>query len=236
MAASHKASRALVALVAANMAAIPLAVNLSNAAAWYFEDIKQRGTIAALCWIVTSLVTYRNLPFKMLAALAGCYFTADVIMWPVWLWMPDVYAVSPYLTTLTAAALCVWYCRRSYSWPSDGLRAGWVHIVRRRPAGVQDLLIAMLGRQPLGGVSVMIDGVVWRYRRGRLTRGEGLTDPTSYVIMRVRPADADTLRQLAALEGSRWTIARNCLTTLWPIALNTKWGALLPHLPSKRGQ
>lgn len=208
--------------LAANMAAIPLAISLSSDAAWYFEDIKQRGTIAALCWVCCMLITYRQLAFKSIAALAACYFTADVLTWPLWLWAPSTYDTTPYFTTLTAACLALWYLLRSYSWPSDTPESGMVYLCRRRPAGPQDLLMAMLGRQPLGGISVMVDGQVWGFRHGVLQRMDGLTDPSRYVIMGTRRADSATVATLTALEGSRWTITHNCVTTLLPVALGRR--------------
>jgi hypothetical protein len=206
-------------LLAANMAAIPLAVSLSDEAAWYFEDIKQRGTIAALAWCVTMLCSYRQLPLKCLSALTACYFTADVATWPVWMWWPAVYDITPWFTTITAASLAVWYYRRSYRWPSDQVCTGWVYVVRRKPRSPQDLLLAMTGRQPLGGVSVMVDGQVWGFHHGILTCRSGIPDGSKYVIMRTKRADEATLSALKALEGSRWSLIHNCMTALLPVAV-----------------
>lgn len=205
--------------LAANMAAIPLAISLSSDAAWYFEDIKQRGTIAALCWVCCMLVSYRQLAFKSVAALAACYFTADVLTWPLWMWAPSTYDITPYFTTITAACLALWYWFRSYHWPSDTPEPGMVYLCRRRPAKPQDLLMAMLGRQPLGGISVMIDGQVWAFHHGVLQRMDGLTDLSRYVIMGTRRADTATVATLTALEGTRWTLIHNCVTVLLPVAV-----------------
>lgn len=211
--------RLLLLSLVANMAAIPLAISLSSDAAWYFEDIKQRGTIAALCWVCCMLITYRQLAFKSIAALAACYFTADVLTWPLWMWAPSTYDITPYFTTIAAACLALWYWLRSYNWQSDTPEPGVVYLCRRRPAGPQDLLMAMLGRRPLGGISVMIDGRVWGFRHGVLQRMDGLTDPSRYVIMGTRRADSATVATLTALEGSRWTITHNCVTVLLHVAV-----------------
>lgn len=206
-------------LLAANTAAIPLAVSLSDEAAWYFEDIKQRGTIAALAWCVTQLVTYRQLPLKCLSALTACYFTADVITWPVWMWWPEAYDVTPWFTTIAASSLAVWYYCRSYHWQSDPVCEGWVYVVRRKPRGPQDLLLAMTGRHPLGGVSVLTGAHVWGYHHGVLTCRSGIPDGSKYVIMRTKRADEATIQTLKALEGSRWSLTHNCMTVLLPLAL-----------------
>ena len=205
-------------LLVANMAAVPLAISLSNEAAWYFEDIKQRGTIAALAWCVAMLITYRQLAFKCISALTACYFTADVITWPVWMWWPEAYDVTPLFTTLTAASLSVWYYCRSYRWPSDTPEQGWVYVVRRKPSSPQDLLLAMIGRRPLGGVSVLVDEQVWGFRHGVLTCRSGIPDGSKYVIMRTKRANEATIQTLKALEGSRWSLTHNCMTVLLPVA------------------
>lgn len=201
------------------MAAIPLAVSLSDEAAWYFEDIKQRGTIAALAWCMTMLCSYRQLPLKCLSALTSCYSTADVVTWPVWMWWPAVYDITPLFTTAVAASLAVWYYRRSYRWPSDPICTGWVYVVRRKPSSPQDLLLAMTGRQPLGGVSVLADGCVWGFRHGVVSRHTGIPDGSKYVIMRTKRADEATIQTLKALEGSRWSLTHNCMTVLLPVAV-----------------
>lgn len=208
-------------LLVANMAAIPLATSLSSDAAWYFEDIKQRGTIAALCWICCSLITYRQLAFKSIAALTASYFSADVLTWPLWMWLPHTYDTTPYLTALVTGTLAAWYYCRSYYWPSDRIEPGVVYLVRKRPDSPQDLAMAMLGRRPLGGISVMINGDVWGFHHGVLERRCCVPCRSKYVIMGVRPADKATIDKLSALEGSRWTLTHNCVTALLPVAVKS---------------
>lgn len=203
------------------MALAPLAAALNDRWAWYLEDIKQRGTIAALCWVVCMLIMYRNLAFKSIAALAACYFTADVITWPLWLWAPSLYDITPFFTSAVAAVLALWYWCRSYYVPSDDVLPGTVYLVRKRPDSPQDLLLAMIGRKPLGGVSVMINGDIWGFRHGVLLRTHAMPSRLKYVIMAVRPADQATVATLTALEGTRWTLTHNCVTVLLPVAVKT---------------
>ena len=206
-------------LLAVNTVATPLTAALSNEAAWYAEDLKQRGTIAALSWLVVQLIPYRQLAFKSIAALAACYFTADVITWPLWLWYGALYDITPWITAGVCVCLGLWYYFRSYFWPSDAIKPDTVYLVRKRPDSPQDLLLAMLGRQPLGGVSVLIDSTLWQFKHGVLVRRQAIPCRSKYVIMAVRQADAATISALTDLEGTKWTLAHNCITTLLPVAL-----------------
>lgn len=198
---------------------------------WQWHDVAMHATVCALVWFVFWVLPYERIGAKC-AALTWMGFEIVPLAESV-LRAFDVETL-PYTIAwqcAVALVLAVWYLRRSCDFTGDQINDSHVFICRLRPRGIQDLILAMLGKSGLGGVAIYYKRQLWHYRRGVLVKEYGFRQHHRYVPINAGLPSALTIRTLDELVGTRWSPLRNCLTMLYA---TVKFGApLLRPAPSK---
>lgn len=209
------------------------AVPVSGDYAWYTHDILTHARVAALAAWVTSLIDYRQLALR---CCLGWYTVAEVlhILTEIWWYFFDAYL--PYLDWLrvgVALVVMAWYLYRQYEIPSDPLDGRHVFIVRRKPSGVQDWLLSMVGRAT-GGTSVYCRGFWYHYRHGEFVKSdksELSTRLDRHVIIKSKRCDDEFVALINSIVGTRWTLIHNCMTLVLPVAVLRR---RVPWMPGRR--
>lgn len=210
--------RLILPLMLANPAGRLLADRLSSGAtAWAVHDAVLHFHLTSCLWAVFVLIGYRHTRLKcaVLAVFAfELYAAVESTANAVW---PQIGGLGlPLHAALTSLTL-TWYLFRTYNPSSDTLTDSDLFICRLRPRSAQDLFLAMFGKSALGGVALYYRGQMYHYSRGVLVK----TSPgnlSRYVTRRAGVPTSQQLQYLETLVGERWTLTRNCMTQLYPLA------------------
>lgn len=200
---------------------------LSNALApdelvWWLHDLTLAFCFASACSVATQFTPYDHLRMKCIAAavmamawLECAYLVgwhAFGLRWYQW------FVVVQGASGLLAIAF---YWRRSYDQVSDPLDNDHLFCLRRRPANLQDFLIAAAGCYgAAGGFALYASGALYCYRRGRLQRVKtNHLALSGYQVIRGARLSAGVIDELesAADRAPYWSVRHNCLTVLAPI-------------------
>jgi hypothetical protein len=188
---------------------------------WEAHLIARNITIALLSFVASSFLDFSQLRLKSLL-LAFSFFSAiDVAFYPF------RYAVAPYIVyalEVAYAFLFMLYIQNKwYDQPSDELDMDHVFLVLNKPTSFLQHLLSLVMPQPTAGVGIYARNEWFHYRKKtrlvEMTSGDTLRHrKDNYLIIQCQPVDAFTFHHLTSLVGSRWSLMRNCLTQLRPIA------------------
>lgn len=185
---------------------------------WMVGDTLRAVAYAALAAWCTSLIPYRHLREKCLSAAFMGYGVADTAICVLWYgWDVGGFLPATLVLAMGFFGAAILYWARSYSRPSVSPEPSRIYCLRKRPIGVQGLLIALAGIFGSDGeYAIYCRGYVFQFRRGEVQRIPYSPAYHSgfHVTVGSRCADGDELA-LLGMVGIKWRLfGPNCVTLL----------------------
>lgn len=196
---------------------LPSHLTLNGWMLWALHDCIMHASLSLSVWVLILAVPYRNTAAKCILFAWFGYEFIQFIQSVFLLFAIKLTSYPRTIETIVAAILASWYFFRSYDLTSDPIDDDHLFILRLRPDGLQDTIIAMCSFLPFGGMAIAYKGQIWRYRQGKLVKSK-FTDNSRYFAIRGRIPHDSTIWQLDELVGTKWSLRKNCFTTLGSIA------------------
>ena len=177
--------------------------------------------ISILSFVASTFLDMTRLRLKSLLLAFSLFSALDVALYPV------RYLTAPYIVyaiEVAYAFLFLLYIQNKwYDAPSDELDMDHVFLVQVKPTTFLQHILSLFMPTPTAGVGIYARDEWFHYRKKsrkvEMTDGAKLRySKDRYLIIQCQPVDAFTYHHLTSLVGSRWSLMRNCLTQLRPIA------------------
>lgn len=192
-----------------------LAVRLvDDSIAWDTLNAFNSALYALAAYWAFSLLSYRDLRLKFIAALLSGAAWADLI-WVSMYYVAGWSGYNAWLVFLAAgsalAFVGAWV--KSFSEPDLPLDNEHVFLLRLKPKDSQSFIVSMIGCiGPYGGYAIYYKGKIYAFRKG-LFRHFALPYNfiSRYQVSDVKIPSDIMISRLNRLLGSRWSIFNNCL-------------------------
>lgn len=192
---------------------------LSNNA-WMYYDLCLTLSLALVLIMLADQIGYKQLKIKCVVAYFAIASIIDFVTLALsHILYSDILAWSYVVQTIAVFPVVFFYAFRRYSEPSDSLEADYLFCLRKKPAGVQDFVISMLGTFGSGGAyALLANDKVYAFRNGRVIKYD-ITHlrQDDYHITRGARLTTAILEELENTLGTKWTLRSNCVTLLGSI-------------------
>jgi hypothetical protein len=192
---------------------------LSNNA-WMYYDLCLTLSLVLVLIMLADQIAYKQLKIKCLFAYFAIASIIDFVTLALsHIFYSDILAWSYVVQIIAVFPVVFFYAFRRYSEPSDPLETDYLFCLRKKPAGVQDFAISMLGSFGSGGAySLLANDKVYAFRNGRVMKYD-ITHlrQDDYHITRGARLTPAILDELENTLGTKWTLRSNCVTLLGSI-------------------
>ena len=192
---------------------------LSNNA-WMYYDLCLTLSLALALTGFADQIGYKQLKIKCIFAYFAIASIIDFVALVLsYIFHPDILAWSYVVQIVAVFPIVFFYALRRYSEPSDPLAADYLFCLRKKPAGVQDFVISMLGTFGSGGAyALLANNKVYAFRNGKVIKYD-ITHlrQDDYHITRGARLTPAILEELEDTLGTKWTLRSNCVTLLGSI-------------------
>lgn len=191
-----------------------------NNNAWMYYDLCATLSVALALIILAGQIGYKQLKIKCIFAYFAIASIIDFVALALsYIFHPDILAWSYVVQIVAVFPIVFFYAFRRYSEPSDPLETDHLFCLRKKPAGVQDFVISMLGTFGSGGAyALLANDKVYAFRNGKVIKYD-ITHlrQDDYHITRGARLTPAILEELENILGAKWTLRSNCVTLLGSI-------------------
>ena len=204
----------------------PTVLGLDYPFDWFYLVTSQSAAICLCGIVITNLLQDETakLQAALFAVFAGALTINHVIL-SVWMNAPSIYTwFIAFILWLVIAYRTLSRTPSRYISHENDLE-DLVYIVAKRATAWQSLALWFIGRPPFVSVALYCNGVTYGFKKGVFQQKNTIDDNSVYI--RTNRMIEDEKEWLNETTGTRWSLHRNCFTTI-----ESRYGKLETHLKS----